>query len=122
MIDVMKVKRKRFSKKRLRSKKNIQTSATRPRMVVFKSNKYLYVQVVDDTVGKVIATSSSVSKDLKDKGLSNNIEAAKVIGKDIAKKLKAKKIDGIVFDRNGYLYHGKIKALADACREAGLKF
>jgi large subunit ribosomal protein L18 len=122
MIDKVKSKRKRAIKRKLRSKKNIISSATRPRLVVFRSNKYLYVQVIDDTTSKVVVSSSSVAKGLKDKKLGKNVESAKVIGTDIATKLKAKKIKTIVFDRNGYLYHGKVKALADACREAGIKF
>lgn len=122
MIKKLKAKSKRVIKRKRRSKKHIVSSANRPRLVVFRSNKYLYVQLIDDTTSTVIASSSSIAKDLKDKKLGNNIESAKVVGADIAAKMKAKKISTIVFDRNGYLYHGKIKALADACREAGIKF
>lgn len=121
MIDVLKAKNKRFVKTRLRSKKNLKLSAERPRMVVSRSNKYLYVQVIDIN-NKVLAAYSSLSKDLSGKKLGKNVESAKKIGEGIAKKLKALKIDSVVFDRNGLLYHGKIQALADSCREAGIKF
>ncbi len=121
MIDVVKAKNKRYVKTKLRSKKHLKMSTDRPRMIVTRSNKYLYVQVVDVN-NKVLASYSSISKDLAGKKLGNNIESAKKVGEGIAKKLKALKIDTIVFDRNGLLYHGKIKALADTCREAGIKF
>lgn len=108
-------------KKRIRSK--ITGTAEKPRLVVFKSLNNIYVQAVDDTAGKTIATSSSLDKNIKGKSAKiKKIETAKMIGTDIAEKLKKKKIETAVFDRSGYIYHGKIKALADAAREAGLKF
>ena len=122
MINVTKSKHRRYAKRRLRSKKHLVSSAKRPRMLVFRSNHYLYVQVIDDDANKVLCSFSSLSTDLEGKKLGKNIESAKVIGKAVADKLKKLKIDSVVFDRNGYLYHGKIKALADTCREAGIKF
>lgn len=110
-----------FEKKRLRSKKHLQTAADRPRMVVNRSNKYLYVQVIDDK-GKVICAYSSISKELEGKRLGKDIKSAKAIGTEIGKKLKAKKVTKVAFDRNGLLYHGKVKALAEACREQGIEF
>lgn len=122
MINVSKPKIKKAVKAKRRSRKNIVSSADRPRMVVFRSNKYLYVQVMDDVSKNVICSVSSISKDMKSEKLTNNIASATVIGKEIAKKLKEKKIKTIVFDRNGYRYHGKIKALAESCRSEGINF
>lgn len=121
MIDVSKKKREKFEKAKKRSKKHLNVTADKPRLLVFRSNKYIYAQVLD-AAGKSLVTVSSLSKDLKDKKLGKNIDSAKIIGKEIGKKLKEKKIDHICFDRNGMKYHGRIKALADACREEGIKF
>ena len=113
---------KRFLKRKLRSKKNKGTEG-RPRLVVFRSNRYIYVQAVDDSKGHTIAAASSLEKELRDSLKStSNIEAAKKVGELIAKRLLEKNIKKVVFDRNGYIYHGRVKALADAAREAGLNF
>ena len=120
MIDLVSVKKKRYEKRKLRSKKSLKYSDDKPRMVVKRTNKYLYVQVID-TQNKILASMSSLSKDLEGKKLGKNIDSAKLIGKKIAEKLKALKIESVVFDRNGYIFHGKIKALVEACREAGIK-
>lgn len=122
MIDLLKKKRARMEKSKKRSKGSLTISSERPRMVVYRSKKYLYVQVVDDLNGKVLCSSSSINKNLKDQKLGKNIKSAQIIGKDIGDKLKELKIETICFDRNGFSYHGKIKALADACRENGIKF
>lgn len=122
MIDTLKKKNKKFKKRKARSKKNIRSSAERPRMVVFRSNKYLYVQVIDDVNGKVLCTASSIGKELEGKRLGKDIESAKKVGEMIGKKLKKLKIANVVFDRNGNLYHGKVKALAETCREQGIQF
>ncbi|OHD56758.1 MAG: 50S ribosomal protein L18 [Spirochaetes bacterium GWF1_49_6] len=122
MIDVISHKNKQYTKRRLRSKKHLKSSAERPRLIVTKTNKYIYAQVIDDSNHTVICSISSVSKEMADKKLGKDIESAKVLGTAIAKKLKSKKIDKVVFDRNGYQYHGKIKALADSCREGGIQF
>lgn len=106
-------------KKRIRSKVN--GTATQPRLAVFKSNSHLYAQLIDDETGKTLASASTLEKEQKGKARSN-LTGAKAVGQLIAKRALDKKIDHVVFDRAGYIYHGKIKALADAAREAGLKF
>ena len=90
-----------------------------PRLNVFRSNKGIYVQVIDDTTKKTLVSSSSLELKIKNGG---NIEAAEAVGKDIAEKCKKLKIKKIVFDRGGYQYHGRVAALADAARSAGLEF
>ncbi|MFC1600376.1 50S ribosomal protein L18 [Patescibacteria group bacterium] len=92
-------------------------SQERPRLVVFRSNLYTYAQLIDDSTGKTIAAASDM-KDTKAKG----IEKAKNVGLEIAKKAKEAKVETCVFDRNGYMYHGKVKAIAEGAREGGLKF
>lgn len=89
-----------------------------PRFCVFRSNQAIYAQLIDDVKGVTIASSSSLELKLK----NNNLEAAAAVGKDIAEKAKKAKIKTVVFDRGGYLYHGRVKALADAARENGLEF
>ena len=101
-----------------RVRKTISGTPEMPRLNVFRSNKEIYVQVIDDTNGVTLASSSS--KVLKVNG--GNIEGAKLVGKDIAEKCKKAKIERVVFDRGGYLYHGRVAALADAARENGLEF
>jgi len=94
-----------------------------PRLSVFKSLKHIYVQVVDDENKITLVSTSTLSPDVRDKITGgNNIEVAKVVGEDIGKKAVEKNIISVVFDRGGYRYHGKVKALAEAAREAGLKF
>ena len=90
-----------------------------PRLSVFRSNSQIFAQLIDDEKGTTLVSSSSLSLKLDNGG---NIEGAKLVGKDIAEKAKKAKIKSVVFDRGGYLYHGRIKALADAAREAGLEF
>ncbi|MCC2644443.1 MAG: rplR [Burkholderiales bacterium] len=91
------------------------------RLVVFKSNCHIYAQVIDETGSKILAAASSVSKDLEVKN-GGNIEAAKLVGELIAKKAVAAGIKGVAFDRSGFSYHGRVKALAEAARENGLEF
>lgn len=92
----------------------------RPRLSVFRSNKGIYAQIIDDVAGNTLASASSV--ELQSEVQGNTLEMAQKVGQRLAEKARAKNIDAVVFDRNGYLYHGKIKALADAAREGGLKF
>jgi large subunit ribosomal protein L18 len=106
-------------KKRIRSK--IEGSTERPRLSVFRSNKQLYAQLVDDIKGHTLVAASTLDEELKGK-VGSTLEGAKSLGNMIAKRALAKKISVIVFDRSGYIYHGRIKALADAAREGGLKF
>jgi len=110
-------------RRKLRIRKKVEGSTERPRMSVFRSAKHIYAQVIDDVTGKTLAHASTLSKDLKgtlDK--DKKIDAAKKVGALIAKICLGKKLEKVVFDRNGYLYHGRVKALADAAREAGLDF
>ena len=106
-------------KKRIRSR--MSGNSTRPRLTVFRSNNEIYAQLVDDASGKPILASSSTEKLAKEKGKSK-VEKAKSVGVALAKKAVEKGIKDVVFDRNGFLYHGRIKALADGAREAGLNF
>lgn len=106
-------------KKRIRS--NVVGTAERPRLVIFRSNSGIYAQMIDDTKGVTLVAASTLEK-VNGGKLKANLASAKQIGKQIAEKALSKKIDKAVFDRAGYIYHGKIKALADAAREAGLKF
>ena len=92
----------------------------RPRLAVFRSVAHIYAQVIDDTAGRTLAAASSVDKDGRTNG--GNVAAAKAIGKLVAQRAKEKGIASVVFDRGGYRYHGRVKALADAAREAGLEF
>jgi large subunit ribosomal protein L18 len=104
-------------------RKKVSGTAERPRLSVFRSSKHMYAQVVDDVAQKTIAAASTLDEAIAPtlKGLKKS-ERAKKIGAAIADKLKQKGIDKVVFDRNGYIYHGRVMALADAAREAGLKF
>jgi len=94
----------------------------RPRVVVFRSAKHIYAQLVDAATGKTLGTVSSRSKSTVGDTYSGNVESAKKVGAALAALAKEKQIDSVVFNRNGFLYHGRVKALADAAREAGLKF
>lgn len=105
---------------RERIRRKVSGTAERPRLAIFRSLKGIYVQVIDDASGRTIASASSHEKDSGAKG--SNAAAAKAVGALIAKKVKDKGITRVVFDRGGYLYHGNIKALADAARENGLEF
>lgn len=106
-------------------RRHLSGTAARPRLSVFKSNKYIYAQLIDDVAGHTLASASTMDTALvKASSLESTagLDAAKVVGAQVAKKALEKGIDTIVFDRSGYIYHGKVKALADAAREAGLKF
>ncbi len=104
--------------KRIRSK--VTGTEARPRLAIFRSLNHIYAQVIDDGKGFTLAAAASTEKDLRGKG--GNLEGAKLIGQKVAERAKQKGISKVVFDRGGYLYHGRIKALADAAREAGLEF
>ncbi len=110
-------------KRHYRMRKNINGTATKPRLCVFRSNAHIYAQIIDDTTGTTLVSASTNDKDLRDKITNKaNKEAAKEIGTIIGKKAIDKGITTVVFDRGGYVYHGKIQVLADAAREAGLQF
>jgi len=110
-------------KKHMKVRNRLSGTAERPRLAVFRSNNHMYAQVIDDTAGNTLVSASTLQKDVKD-GLAktNNVEAAAKLGETIAKKALDKGITNVVFDRGGFIYQGKIKALADAAREAGLQF
>jgi large subunit ribosomal protein L18 len=103
-----------------RIRRKLSGTKERPRLAVFRSVAHIYAQVIDDVEGRTLASASSVDKDGKTKG--GNVAAAKAIGKLVAERAKEKGVKRVVFDRGGYQYHGRIKALADAAREAGLEF
>lgn len=110
-------------RRKLRIRKRVEGIEERPRLSVFRSARHIYAQVIDDVNGKTLATASTLSKDLKGTlGEDTKSDQAKKVGALIAKICKSKGIDKVVFDRNGYLYHGRISALAQAAREAGLDF
>lgn len=120
--------KKEYNKRRLRIKatirKKIFGTPERPRFTVYRSLNDIYGQIIDDTAGKTLVSISSISKDVKSElaAATSKVERSKIVGKLLAKKALEKNINAVVFDRNGYLYHGRVKALADSAREAGLKF
>ncbi len=110
-------------KRHLRIRNKVNGTAQKPRLAVFRSNNHIYAQVIDDTVGNTLVAASTMEADIKSKlSKTSDVEAAKVVGTEVAKKALAKGIDTVVFDRGGYIYQGKIEALAESAREAGLKF
>ena len=111
------------AKKHRRLRNHISGTAERPRLAVFRSNNHMYAQIIDDTVGNTLVAASTLQKDVKaELEKTNNVDAAAYLGTVIAKKALEKGITTVVFDRGGFIYQGKIKALADAAREAGLDF
>ncbi len=115
-------KTRAFRKQRIR-KRIVLLGGTRPRLSVFRSGRHIYAQIIDDREHKTLVACSTVSKDLKSSiGKTTNTDAAKKVGEAIAKKALEKKIKDVAFDRNGFLYHGRVKALAEAARKAGLNF
>ena len=111
------------TKKHRRMRHHIVGTAERPRLAVFRSNNHMYAQIIDDTVGKTLVSASTLQKDVKaELEHTNTVEAAAYLGTVIGKKAVESGIKSVVFDRGGFVYHGKVKALADAAREAGLEF
>ena len=108
------------TRRHIRVRRKISGTAERPRLCIYKSNANLYVQVIDDVAGKTLVSASTLDKEIKTKHA--NKEAAKELGTLIAKKAADKKIETVVFDRGGYIYHGVVKELAESAREGGLKF
>ena len=109
-------------KKHARLRNRISGTAERPRLCVFRSNKHMYAQIIDDVAGNTICAASTLDKEAKDLEYTDNVEAAAFVGTSIAKKALEKGVKEVVFDRGGFIYHGKVKALAEAAREAGLEF
>jgi large subunit ribosomal protein L18 len=105
-----------------RIRKRLQGTAERPRLNVYRSLNHIYVQVIDDLHGKTLVSASTAEGKKESRTTGGNVASAKAIGKTIAERAKAKGVTKVVFDRGGYLYHGRVKALADAAREAGLQF
>tara|TARA_B100000686_G_C16603073_1_gene869694 strand:- start:43 stop:411 length:369 start_codon:yes stop_codon:yes gene_type:complete len=117
------IKRKNWLRKKVRTKLSMGRFGNYPRLVVFRSNKHIYGQLVDDNSSSTILSASTKSKNLsKDLKSANKTEQSKIVGYELAKQIKSNKIDKIVYDRNGYKYHGRVKALADAIREKGINF
>ena len=109
--------------KHRRMRHHLAGTAQRPRLAVFRSNNHMYAQIIDDTVGKTLVSASTLDKDVKaELEKTNNVEAATVVGTVVAKKALEKGITTVVYDRGGFVYEGKVKALAEAAREAGLVF
>ena len=110
-------------KKHRRMRNHLSGTAERPRLAVFRSNNHMYAQIIDDTVGNTLVAASTLDKDVKaELEKTNNVDAAAYLGTVVAKKALDKGIETVIFDRRGFIYAGKVQALADAAREAGLKF
>lgn len=110
-------------KRHYRIRNKISGTAQKPRLAVFRSNQHIYAQIIDDTVGNTIVSASTMEAAIAEKlQKTSNVEAAKVVGDAVARKALDKGINTVIFDRGGYVYHGKVKALAEAAREAGLQF
>jgi large subunit ribosomal protein L18 len=120
MSDSAKQKREARIRRHRRVRKKVRGTAERPRLAVFRSNKHISAQVIDDRTGRTLAAATTLETDLKDTG--GNVEGATKVGTLLAERAKAAGIDAVVFDRGGNRYHGRIKALADAAREGGLEF
>ncbi len=115
-------KQNRRLKIRRRIRKKVSGTAQAPRLSVFRSNKHIFAQVIDDLSGVTIVSASSLSKEISDNKDINKTEQAKLVGELVAKKAVEKGISTVIFDRGGFLYHGRVKTLADSAREGGLKF
>ena len=113
-----------FERRRQRTRSKIRKSnRDQPRLSVHRSSKHIYAQVIDDTLGKTLVAASTLDSDFKSAlSKTTDVAAASVVGKLVAERAKAKGIDAVIFDRGGYIFHGRVKALAEAAREAGLKF
>jgi large subunit ribosomal protein L18 len=122
-MESLNLKKKARLKRKVRIQKKISGSAERPRLNVFRSTKHIYAQVIDDSLGKTLISASSMEKPIKEQPkFKNKVALATYIGKLIAERAKESGISKVVFDRNGFLYHGRIKAVSDGAREGGLDF
>ena len=108
--------------RKIRIRKKVSGTAERPRLVVFRSNSHIYAQIVNDEERNTLVSASTLAMSKNEPGLRCNIEGASRVGKEIARLAKEKNIGKVVFDRNGYIYHGRVKAVADGAREGGLEF
>lgn len=109
-------------KRKIHIRKKVKGNNERPRLVVFRSNSHIYAQIIDDGIGKTIISASTLALSKNEKGIHCNKEGAQKVGNEIARQAREKNIEKVVFDRNGYLYHGRVKAVADGAREGGLEF
>ena len=109
-------------KRKVRIRRKVNGTADRPRLVVFRSNAHIYAQLIDDVNGATLVSASTLALSKNEAGMHCNVAGAVSVGKEIARLAKEKNINSVVFDRNGYLYHGRIKAVADGAREGGLEF
>jgi large subunit ribosomal protein L18 len=122
-VNFAKERREARQKRQVRVRRKVRGSQERPRLCVFRSSKHIYAQIIEDISGTTLVSVSTVAKGVAgDVKSSGNVDAAKLVGKQIAEQALAKNITQVIFDRNGFLYHGRVKALADAAREAGLSF
>ncbi|MGY6502753.1 MAG: 50S ribosomal protein L18 [Acidimicrobiales bacterium] len=121
MSDSAKQKREARIRRHRRVRKKVLGTAERPRLAVYRSNRHITAQVIDDRAGRTIASASTLEADLRS-GATSNVEAATQIGTLVAERAKAAGVEQVVFDRGGFMYHGRIAALADAARDAGLEF
>jgi large subunit ribosomal protein L18 len=121
MSDSAKHKRELRHRRHARVRKKVRGTADRPRLAVFRSNKHISAQVIDDLTGRTLATASTVEADLRGDA-TGNVDAARKVGQLVAERAKAAGVDKVVFDRGGFRYHGRVAALADAARDAGLEF
>jgi large subunit ribosomal protein L18 len=113
-------KQRKRAKRKVHIRKHISGTEAKPRMTVFRSNSHMYVQVIDDVAGHTLVSASSMEAELRE--LKNTVADAAKLGEVIGKRLLEKNIDSVVFDRNGYLFHGIVKSIADGARKAGIKF
>jgi large subunit ribosomal protein L18 len=113
-------KSERRAKIKRRIRRRVNGTSSKPRLTVFRSNKQIYAQIIDDETGKTLASASSYNNKAAHNG--NKVEQAAIVGKEVAEKAVKAGIEQVIFDRNGYLYHGRVKSLADSAREGGLKF
>ncbi|MEJ5286079.1 MAG: LSU ribosomal protein L18p (L5e) [Candidatus Kapaibacterium sp.] len=120
----LELKKVRRTRRKLRVRKKIYGTAERPRLTVFRSLKHIYCQVINDDIGHTLVACSTLDKEVREKlsGASKKVEQAKIVGQVLAQRALKLGIEKVAFDRNGYLYHGRVKALAEGAREGGLKF
>lgn len=119
----LRAKRSAYASRKRRVRKAVAQGNSRPRLTVYKSLKHIYAQIVDDVTGQTLVAASTMGRDLRDDlKKTGDVDAAKAVGAALGRKAVAREITKVAFDRNGYAYHGKVKALADAAREAGLEF
>jgi large subunit ribosomal protein L18 len=122
-VNVAASRRQARLKRQVRVRRQVQGTGERPRLCIFRSSRHIYAQIIEDASGKTLVAASTLNKDVAGAlDYSGNIDAAKAVGAAIARKALEQNIQQVVFDRNGFLYHGRVKALADAAREAGLSF